>query len=172
MRAFSLAWIQAPGLALLQQVAFLSECFLKQELEYKGELHSQTGLMQTRQGLSPWPPVSTATYRVICSELPRAVLTSSPRLLYSLLFPPPWPWTAIQFRFLEWTALRIKMGVGMVSLRRASVGLYCWQHLHQIIEHLPSIYFWPSVLTLMLCVCVCYGEPPWLSFGNKLHIIF
>lgn len=153
MRAFSLAWIQAPALALLQQVAFLSECFLKQELEYKGELHSQTGLIRTRQGLSPRPPVSTATYRVICGELPRAVLTSAPPLLYSLLLSP-WPWTAIQFRFPEWTALRIKMGVGMVSLRRAPVGLCCWQHLHQIIEHLPSIYFWPSILTLMLCVCV------------------
>lgn len=172
MRAFSLAWIQAPGLALLQQVAFFVRMLPKTGVRIQGRAPFSNWTYADKTGLSPWPPVSTATYRVICSELPRAVLTSSPRLLYSLLFPPPWPWTAIQFRFLEWTALRIKMGVGMVSLRRASVGLYCWQHLHQIIEHLPSIYFWPSILTLMLCVYVCYCEPPWLSFGNKLHRIF
>lgn len=88
MRAFSLAWIQAPALALLQQVAFLSECFPKQELEYKGELHSQTGLIRTRQGLSPRPPVSTATYGVICGELPRAALDISPSLaVFAAAFP-------------------------------------------------------------------------------------
>ena len=27
-------------------------------------------------------------------------------------FSPPWPWTAIQFSFPEWTALRIKRGCG------------------------------------------------------------
>lgn len=85
MRDFSLVLIQAPCLALLQHMpgCFFAKCVPTQETECKGRLRSQIGPMQTRKGLSTRPPLSTAIYRFRCNKLPRAVLTSSPCVLYS-----------------------------------------------------------------------------------------
>ena len=123
------------------QVAFLSKCFLKQESEYKGKLHSQIGPKQTRKGLSSRPPLSTATYSFRCNKLPRAASTSSPRLLHSLPFFTPMTLDSNPIQVSRMNCSEDHDGCGNGQCEEGIHGADCWQHLYQIIEYLTLAYF-------------------------------
>lgn len=94
VRLGTLPWFRCRHHALLFcnicQVAFLSNCFLRTGVWTQGKrLPSQIVLSRQEQAYLPGQPLSTAIYRFRCSKLPRAMLTSSPWLLYSPPFFTP-----------------------------------------------------------------------------------
>lgn len=165
--------MQAPCLAFLQHMpsSFCQTVSKNRSLNTGKKLPSQIGPQQTRIGLSTRPAFVSAIYRVRCSKLPRAVLTSSPWLLYSYHFFHPHDLgqqsnSAFQNE-LPWGS---RWGVEMVSLRKRN------PETVMLATFVPNNWVllldsWPSFWLSCCRACVSCCEPPQISFGNELHTI-